>query len=299
LNPFFSIVIPTYNRADLVSECIRSVLAQTFQGFEIIVVDDGSTDNTENAVKAITSSKLFYFKKNNEERGAARNFGIQKSTGQYITFLDSDDRMRQNHLTVLFEHLQLNSENFIATKYSFFNENRSVIPRDVKLLSPGYHDFTTFLIGNPLACCFTIKRENPKLVLFREDLDTIIMEDWIFLLENLQLKRLLVLEAYTLEMRDHTARSMRLNNNRIIEARKRATEHLLTTLNLSKEEERSLKGYSAYFCAVHYYIDGDTRNGTRQLSDSIKLLGLTRNGIFLLIKFMVQFLWRKQKSGEF
>ena len=78
MNPFFSIVIPTYNRAQLVSECIRSVLKQTFGRFEIIVVDDGSTDTTEESVKAITSDRLFYYKKNNEERGAARNFGIKK-----------------------------------------------------------------------------------------------------------------------------------------------------------------------------------------------------------------------------
>src|SRR5204862_212133 len=84
-----------------------------------------SIDNTEDALKAIGSSKVSYYKKNNEERGAARNFGIRKSTGQYITFLDSDDRMKQNHLAVLFTHLQQNKEDFIATKYSFFNENGS------------------------------------------------------------------------------------------------------------------------------------------------------------------------------
>lgn len=299
MNPFFSIVIPTYNRAQLVSECIRSVLKQTFDRFEIIVVDDGSTDITEEAVKAVTSDKLFYYKKNNEERGAARNFGIKKSRGQYITFLDSDDRMKPNHLAVLFAQLEQAQEDFIATKYIFFDGITTKIPRDVKLLSAGYHTYTTFLIGNPLACCFTVRRENPNLILFNEDRDISIMEDWIFLLENLQKKKLFLLDVYTLEMRDHSSRSMRQDNGRIVNARRRATEYLRRALTLSLAEERSLKGHSSYFCAIHYYLDRYTSNGFYQLYDSVKLIGLTKNGIFLLIKLIFQFLWRKQKRREF
>ena len=299
MNPFFSIVIPTYNRAELVSECIRSVLEQTFGRFEIIVVDDGSTDTTEEAVKAITSDKLFYYKKNNEERGAARNFGIKKSQGQYITFLDSDDRMKPNHLAMLYAHLEHTQEDFTATKYNFFDGITTEISRDVKLLSAGYHTYTTFLIGNPLACCFTVRRENPDLILFNEDRDISIMEDWIFLLENLHNKKLFILDVYTLEMRDHSSRSMRQDNGRIVKARRRATDYVRSVLTLTLTEEKSLKGHSSYFCAVHYYLDGDTSNGFYQLYDAVKLLGLTKNGIFLLIKLIFQFLWRKQKRREF
>jgi len=82
-NPKVSVIIPTYNRAYLVGRAIRSVLNQTYQDFEIIVVDDGSTDNTEEVVKSF----------NDPRRGgsAARNTGIRAARGEYIAFLDSDD----------------------------------------------------------------------------------------------------------------------------------------------------------------------------------------------------------------
>lgn len=97
-NPFFSVVIPTYNRAGFIRKTIESVLDQSFQDFEIIVVDDGSTDSTEEVVGSITSDKIHYYKKENAERAAARNFGAKKSKGQYVNFLDSDDIVYANHL---------------------------------------------------------------------------------------------------------------------------------------------------------------------------------------------------------
>ena len=95
----FSIIIPTYNRASLIKETINSVLLQDYPNFEIIIVDDGSTDDTENIVKSIEDSRINYHKKTNAERGAARNFGIKLAKGEYITFLDSDDILYVNHLT--------------------------------------------------------------------------------------------------------------------------------------------------------------------------------------------------------
>ena len=96
--PFFSIVIPTYNRAHLIRKTIESVLAQEDQDFEIIVVDDGSEDNTGEVVRAIGDDRVIYHKKNNAERGAARNYGAIRARGRYVTFLDSDDLLYANHL---------------------------------------------------------------------------------------------------------------------------------------------------------------------------------------------------------
>lgn len=97
---FFSIIIPTYNRADKISRAIKSVLNQTFTSFEIIVIDDGSTDNSREVVIGIKDERIKYFKKKNEERGIARNFGISKAQGKYIGFLDSDDYYYPNHLSI-------------------------------------------------------------------------------------------------------------------------------------------------------------------------------------------------------
>lgn len=100
--PFFSIVVPTYNRSHLISKTLESILAQTFQDFEIIIVDDGSTDDTEKVVQAYLSERVHYYKKENEERAVARNFGTKKAIGEYICWFDSDDIMMNFHL----EHAQ-------------------------------------------------------------------------------------------------------------------------------------------------------------------------------------------------
>lgn len=94
----FSIIIPTYNRASTLSRAIGSVLSQTYGNFELIVVDDGSTDDTEVVVLDINDNRIRYFKKENEERNIARNFGISRAQGDYVCFLDSDDYYLSNHL---------------------------------------------------------------------------------------------------------------------------------------------------------------------------------------------------------
>ena len=98
-NPLFSIIVPAYNRANLIGATICSVLEQTYFQFEIIVVDDGSTDNTTEVVQPfLLDDRIQYFKTVNLERGAARNFGVRKAKGVYVTFLDSDDIFLPWHL---------------------------------------------------------------------------------------------------------------------------------------------------------------------------------------------------------
>jgi glycosyltransferase involved in cell wall biosynthesis len=90
--------VPTYNRADLIAKTLQSLLHQQYKNYEIIVVDDGSTDNTEEVVTAINDSRITYIKKNNAERAAARNFGAAMAKGAYVNFFDSDDLALPHHL---------------------------------------------------------------------------------------------------------------------------------------------------------------------------------------------------------
>ena len=87
--PLVSVVIPTYNRSAMIGECLESVLGQTYPSFEVIVVDDGSTDGTEDVVRRYPSVR--YVWQRNQERSAARNRGIALAQGRYVAFLDSDD----------------------------------------------------------------------------------------------------------------------------------------------------------------------------------------------------------------
>jgi len=91
-NPKISVIIPTYNRADLITRAISSVLNQTYKSFEIIVIDDGSTDNTKEVLKSyIEKKQIKYLYQQNHGPAAARNLGIKYSKGELIAFLDSDD----------------------------------------------------------------------------------------------------------------------------------------------------------------------------------------------------------------
>ena len=91
-NPLVSIVIPTYNREDFIEEAVDSVISQTYKNWELFIVDDGSTDNTEGVVKKyLTDSRVSYHKKENGGQSSGRNFGYKISSGEFIAFLDSDN----------------------------------------------------------------------------------------------------------------------------------------------------------------------------------------------------------------
>lgn len=88
--PKVSVIIPTYNRTSFLKDAINSVLNQTYRDFELIVVDDGSTDDTQDLV-SYYGQKIRYIYQNNQGRSTARNHGIEVAQGEYLAFLDSDD----------------------------------------------------------------------------------------------------------------------------------------------------------------------------------------------------------------
>ena len=102
-SPFFSIITPTYNRVYTIERSVRSVLNQTFAAWEIIIVDDGSTDKTYDMLQPYLNQQVKYFYQENQGQSVARNKAIQESRGTFICFLDSDDYYLSNHLQVLYE----------------------------------------------------------------------------------------------------------------------------------------------------------------------------------------------------
>jgi glycosyltransferase involved in cell wall biosynthesis len=96
--PYFSVILPTYNRAHLLPKAIQSVVDQTLRDWELIIVDDGSTDNTKAVVEKFQDERIRYIYQENQERSAARNNGINQAKGTFICFLDSDDYFLEKKL---------------------------------------------------------------------------------------------------------------------------------------------------------------------------------------------------------
>jgi len=96
--PLFSVVIPAYNRAKVITRAIDSVIAQKFTDYEIVVIDDGSSDDLKSVCDKYNNEKIHYFYQENAGACAARNAGIKKSQGIYISFLDSDDTWEPEYL---------------------------------------------------------------------------------------------------------------------------------------------------------------------------------------------------------
>lgn len=115
-SPFFSVVIPVFNRAGLLWRAIGSVRAQTFQDFEIVVVDDGSTDNPRAVVNAFADPRIRFFGQDNAGGGAARNRGIDEANGEFIAFLDSDDVFLPHHLAALHAELEGTSRKVVYAR---------------------------------------------------------------------------------------------------------------------------------------------------------------------------------------
>ena len=116
--PFFSVVIPTYNRMPLLERAVKSVLKQTCKDFELIVVDDGSTDETQKYLSALRdkfkNAPFEILRQDNAGVSSARNLGIQKSKGRWVAFLDSDDEWQKNKLSIQKKYLEENPEIFWA-----------------------------------------------------------------------------------------------------------------------------------------------------------------------------------------
>jgi glycosyltransferase involved in cell wall biosynthesis len=110
--PEVSVILATFNRQNLVGRAIRSVLSQDFLGFELIVVDDGSTDQSAEVIAAfrLKDSRVSYIHQQNQGLASARNSGVAAAKGRYVTFLDSDDEYHRSHLRLRKEMLDANPQ---------------------------------------------------------------------------------------------------------------------------------------------------------------------------------------------
>lgn len=174
--PFFSIIIPVFNRADLIERTLSSILAQSYNDFEIIVVDDGSTDNPEEVVRKHADFRVSFYKISNVERGAARNMGAKLAMGKYLNFFDSDD---------LFLPILEKLQSFIEAKNMpdvIYGGIEQVNEQNEFLQTGGlpYNSFTQNLLHNNFLACGAVflKKSVALEYPFHEDRRLSSAEDW-------------------------------------------------------------------------------------------------------------------------
>lgn len=226
---FFSIIIPTYNRASFIVKTIQSIINQTYSNFEIIVVDDGSTDNTEEVVKSIKDERIKYHKKENSERGAARNFGAKKAKGGFITFVDSDDLVYNDYLEQanMFINNNLNAKIF----HQLF-EIKDVEGNLLQKIAKTKRNVFKSLIfeGNFMACQGMFLEKDFALEhSFIEDRDIAASEDYELWLRIACNHEILINPVVTSALIEHSNRSVQnINPNKLIKRKLKMLEILFT-----------------------------------------------------------------------
>ena len=157
--PFFSVIITTYNRKNFLPIAIESVLRQTYPDFELLIIDDGSTDGTRSLCKSFTDKRLRYVHQTHKGVAYARNRGVKEAKGTYICFLDSDDRFRENKLSRTRDFIREYPEYKIFHTEELWYRKGSILPQKKHHKKPEGYVFSQAL---RLCCispsCACIKR---------------------------------------------------------------------------------------------------------------------------------------------
>ncbi len=259
----FSVIIPVYNREQQVVETVKSVLQQDQNSFEVIVVNDGSTDGTLQALNTINDSRLRIISQENAERGAARNKGIANSRGQFITFLDSDDEFLPGHLKA--------AEQFISSQ-----------PSEIKMFCTGYYKETgtgveeiripddiqsNLFLGNFLSCNGVfLTRETALQFPFSENRFMSGLEDWELWLRITSQANAAGKNLMTSRMRFHQGRSVLQTEPKEIENRFSVFVNAIKASDIIKnaESEKTIMASCESYMALHLALTGKYRKEAMQ-----------------------------------
>lgn len=272
LNLFFSVIIPTYNRADFIVKTIQSVLNQTYSNFELIVVDDGSTDATESNVKALNDSRIHYHKIKNSERGAARNFGMDNAKGDYITFLDSDDIYYPSYLKNARESLlNFNYPPFFHLAYEVRNYDGKLISKIDAIESD---DYRFIFKGNPLSCMGVFLNRNATSAFrFNEDRLLSGSEDWelwLRVIANFSLKTDHRISSCLIQHDDRSV--MNFEENKLYKRKELALKYAFEDAQVKKKfapHYAKIDAYADGYIALHLLLAGKNISSLKYILKSI------------------------------
>ncbi len=201
--PVVTVVIPTFNRAHVVGRAIRSVLSQTYQDWETLVVDDASTDQTEDVVRSFEDERILFLRRaKNGGVSAAQNSGIAASRGRYICFLHSDDEFLPTNLEKQVNLLDRQTPHVGAVECGFKvlsdGHERTMLPN---LNGKGYEELLEFTTGVHIGT-FLIRRAMADEIRFDESLPG--WEDWDFLLRLVTRCKLIFIDEPLIVIHHHS-----------------------------------------------------------------------------------------------
>lgn len=250
MNPFFSVVVPCYNRGPLLADTVAGILRQQETDFELLLVDDGSRDDTLAVAQGLarTDSRIRVFTQPNAERGAARNHGLREAKGRYVNFFDSDDEMYPRHLLVVREYLAQHGEvEVVHTGYEIIGADGRVLVRENDFSRPTNE---ALIDNNHLACNTVFVRRDIALANpFEEDRRLASAEDWELWLRLASEYTFHSISECTFCLREHAGRSL---NTVAPEAVRQRDELFANLMAANAAFRRRYPGQVAYFVANRY-----------------------------------------------
>lgn len=291
-NPYFSVVIPTYNRAHLIRKTIESVLAQEDTDFEIIVVDDGSSDNTEEVVRGVADERVAYYRKDNAERAAARNYGAARARGRYINFFDSDDLLYPNHLTIARRLIEQKNEPEIFHLGFEMRDAEGRLLYRVDSLKGSLNE--QLPRGNLLSCNGVFVRRDVALKFpFNEDRQLSASEDWELWLRLASRYQIHYSNEVTSIIVNHDARSVLGSQEAALLNRKDLTLKYLFEDEAFVEKygrrRRTIENEFLSYIALHLALSGAPRRACKYLKDSVLVLpsSIFRRRFLAVVKHVI------------
>ena len=248
----FSIIIPTYNRAGFIIKTLESIIGQNYSKYEVLIIDDGSTDNTREVINTFIKKnnlhQFNYFFKKNEERAAARNYGVFLAKGKYINFVDSDDYLLFNHLDEAYNVIKnYNEPEVFHLNYAWATSDLQIIKAN-RINSIYANNILVY--GNVLSCNGVFLRKDIAIIhKFNENKYLSATEDWELWLRLGARYNIQMFPTITSYIIDHSSRSVYDFNLIKLNARKNA---LITSI---KNDLIFLKKYPNGIRSINYQMD--------------------------------------------
>jgi len=271
--PKISVIIPTYNRAHTITKAINSVLNQTFKDFELIVVDDGSTDDTKSIIGVFEDSRIRYVWQENQERSAARNTGLRLSQGKYISFLDSDDEYLSEKLHRQVSTLDNNpSADLVMSGWYDVDSNGIIIFTHSPWVnhSDPFYSLKDWLLSPPvnLPTCLLRKKIVGKSGGFDTEFNVAEDVDFLFRLIKSGCNTLWAKSHVLKYYKDYPDINSANNNYKKLIGKVFSDPEIIKTIGVQKSECLALVNVTS---AYHSFLKGDTNQAKEYLTIAIEL----------------------------